>query len=68
MMNFLEVKFILLLSKDFDVAKNIRYFLENFFEYYFLNIAANVNFINDLKIEYYRKYYYPEILQQVSLE
>ena len=49
------------------MAKNIRGFLENLFEYYFLNIIVNVNFISDLKFEYYSEYY-PEILLQVSLK
>ena len=31
------------------MVKYIRGFLENLFEYYFLNITANVNFFNDLK-------------------
>ena len=66
-MNFLEIIFILLLQKNFDMAKNIRGFLENLFEYYFLNIIVNVNFFSDLKFEYYCEYY-PEILLQVSLK
>ena len=49
------------------MAKNIRGFLEKLFEYYFLNIIADVNFFIDLKFEYYREYY-PEILLQVSLK
>ena len=49
------------------MAKNIRGFLENLFEYYFLNIIVNVNFFGDLKFEYYCEYY-PEILLQVSLK
>ena len=49
------------------MAKNIRGFLENLFEYYFLNIIVNVNFFSDLKFEYYCEYY-PEILLQVSLQ
>ena len=48
------------------MAKNIRGFLENLFEYYFLNIIVNVNFFSDLKFEYYCEYY-SEILLQVSL-
>ena len=67
MMNFLEIIFILLLQKNFDMAKNIRGFLENLLEYYFLNIIVNVNFFSDLKFEYYFEYY-PEILLQVSLK
>ena len=35
------------------MAKNTRGFLENLFEYYFLNIIVNVNFFGDLKFEYY---------------
>ena len=49
------------------MTKNIRGFSENLFEYYFLNIIVNVNFISDLKFEYYSEYY-PEILLQVSLK
>ena len=40
----------------------------NLFEYYFLNIIVNVNFLNDMKFEYYCECY-PEILVvQVSLK
>ena len=39
------------------MAKNIRGFLENLFEYYFLNIIVNVNFFSDLKFKYYCEYY-----------
>ena len=46
-------------------AKKIRNFLENLFEYYFVNINMNVNFFSDLKFEYYCEHY-PEILLQVS--
>ena len=67
MMNFREITFVLLLQKSFDMAKNIRGFLKNLFEYYFLNIVVNVNFFSDLKFEYYCDYY-PEILLQVSLK
>ena len=67
MMNFREITFVLLLQKSFDMVKNIRGFLENLFEYYFLNIVVNVNFFSDLKFEYYCDYY-PEILLQVSLK
>ena len=67
MMNFLEIIFILLLWKNFDMAKNIRGFLKNLFEYYFLNIIVNVNFFSDLKFEYYCEYY-PEIRLEVSLK
>ena len=49
------------------MAKNIRGFLENLFEYYFLNNIVNVNFFSDLKFEYYCEYY-PEILLQESLK
>ena len=35
MINFLEIIFILLLQKNFDMAKNIRGFFENLFEYFF---------------------------------
>ena len=35
------------------MVKNIRGFLENLFEYYFLNIIANNNFFSDLKFDYY---------------
>ena len=49
------------------MAKNIRGFLENLFEYYFLNIIVNVKFFSDLKFEYYCEYY-PETLLQVSLK
>ena len=49
------------------MAKNIRGFLENLFEYYFLNIIVNVNFYSDLKFEYYCECY-PEILLQGSLK
>ena len=56
MMNFLEIIFIFLLKNNFDMAKNIKDFLENLIECYFLNIIVNVNFFNDLKFEYYCKY------------
>ena len=49
------------------MAKNIRGFLENLFEYYFLNIIVNVNFFGGFKFEYYCEYYH-EILLQVSLK
>ena len=49
------------------MAKNIKDFLENLSEYYFLNIIVNVNFFSDLKFEYYYEYY-PEILLQESLK
>ena len=34
---------------NFDMAKNIRGFWENLFEYIFLNIIVNLNFFSDLK-------------------
>ena len=49
------------------MTKNIRGFLENLFEYYFLNIIVNVNFFSDLKFEYYCQYF-PETLLQVNLK
>ena len=49
------------------MAKNIRSFLENLFEYYFLNIIVNVNFFSDLIFDYYCEYY-PKILVQVRLK
>ena len=49
------------------MAKNITGFLENLYEYYFLNIIVNANFFSDLKFEYYCEYY-PETLLQVSLK
>ena len=49
------------------MAKNIKGFLENLFEYYFLNIIVNINFFSNLKFEYYCQYY-PEILLQESLK
>ena len=48
------------------MAKNIKGFLENLFEYYILNIIVNVNFFSDFKFEYYCDYY-PEILPRVNL-
>ena len=41
--------------------------LENWFEYYFLNVTVKVNFFSDLKLEHYCEYF-PEILLQVSLK
>ena len=35
------------------MAKNIRDFLENLFEYYFWSIIVNANFFSDMKFEYY---------------
>ena len=49
------------------MAKIIRGFLEDLFEYYFLNIIVNVNFFGDLKFECYCEYY-PEILLQVRFK
>ena len=66
-MSFLEIIFILLLEENFDMAKNIKDFLENLFEYYFSNIIVNVNFFSDLKFEYYCEYY-PEIQLQLCLK
>ena len=45
------------------MAKNIRGFLENLFEYYFLNIIVNVNFFSDLKFEYYYECYVSDTLK-----
>ena len=66
-MNFLEIIFLLLLSKNFDAAKNIRDIFENLFEYYFFDIIVNVDFFSDLAFEYYCEYY-PEILLRVNLK
>ena len=66
-MNFLEIISILLLEKNFDMAKNVRGFLKNLFEYFFLNIIAKANLLSDLKFEYYCEYC-PESLLQVSLK
>ena len=66
-MSFLEVILILLLLNNFDMAKNIRCFLENLFEYYFLNIIVNIISFSYLKFEYYCEYY-PKMLLQVSLK
>ena len=38
------------------MAKNMKDFLENLFEFYFLNIIVNVGFFSDLKVEYYCEY------------
>ena len=35
------------------MAKNIRGFLGNLFEYHFPNIIVNFNLFSDLKFEYY---------------
>ena len=47
------------------MAEDIRSCLETLFEYHFLRIIVNVNFVSDLKFEYYCDYY-PEILLQVN--
>ena len=47
-----EIIFILLLWKNFCMAKNIRGFLENLTDN-FLNIIVNVNLFGDLKFEFY---------------
>ena len=60
------------------MAKNVRGFLKNLFEYFlkffmylfiylFLNIIMSANFFSDLKFEYCCDYY-PEILLQESLK
>ena len=49
------------------MTKNVRGFLENLFEYHFLNIILNVNFFSNFKFEYDCEYY-PEILLQESLK
>ena len=73
MINFFEIIFILLLQKNFDMAKNIFSkniyigFLENLFEYYFFNIIVNTNFFSDFKFECNCEHY-PEILLQESLK
>ena len=48
------------------VVKNIRGFLENLFEYYFLNIIVNVNFFSDLNITVSTtlKYYHKQALNK----
>ena len=50
------------------MAKNIRGFLENLFEYYFLNIIANanVNLFSDLSITVSTtlKYYHKQVLNK----
>ena len=50
------------------MAKNIRGFLKNLFEYYFLNFIVNINFFSALKFDYYYYEYYPEILLEVGLK
>ena len=52
MINYLEIIYILLLQRNFYMAKNMRGFLENLSDS-FLNIIVNVNFFGDLKFEYY---------------
>ena len=49
------------------MAKNIRGFSQNLFEYYFLNIIVNINLFIDLKLEYYCECY-PEKLPLESLK
>ena len=49
--------FNFIVVKEFLYDKNIRGFLENLFEFHFLNIIANINFFSDLKFEYYCEYY-----------
>ena len=56
-MNFFEKDFTLFLKNNFEIAKNIRGFLENLFEYFFLNIIVDLIFFSDLKFEYYCEYY-----------
>ena len=43
--------FNFIVVKEFLYGKNIRGFLENLFEFHFLNIIANINFFSDLKFE-----------------
>ena len=47
------------------MAKNVKGFFENLFQYRVLNIIVNVNFLSTLKFEYHCEYY-PEILLQES--
>ena len=49
------------------MAKIIRGFLENLFEYYFSTFIVNVNFFGDLEFEYYCEYYL-EIQLQASIK
>ena len=49
------------------MAKIIRSFSKNLFEYCFLHIIVNFNFFSNLKFEYYCEYY-PEILLQVNFK
>ena len=46
------------------MAKNKKGFLENLFEYYFLNMVVNVNFFSDLEFEYYCVYYLEILLKE----
>ena len=48
------------------MARNIRAYLGNLFEYYFLNIIVNVNFFSDLNITVSTtlKYYYKQALNK----
>ena len=43
------LKFYFIAVKIFDVANNIRGFLETSFEYYFLSIIVKANFFSDFK-------------------
>ena len=63
------LKFYFIVVKEFWYGKKIlqvfwRLYL---FEYYFLNVIVNVNFVSDLKFEY-KCEHYPEILLQISLK
>ena len=49
------------------MAKIIRGFLKNLFEYCFWHIIVNFDFFSNLKFEYYCEYY-PEILLQVNFK
>ena len=50
------------------MAKHIRGFSENLFDYYFWNIIVNINFFSDIKFEYYcdstLKYCYKKALNK----
>ena len=50
------------------MAKNVIVFWDNLFEYYFMNVIVTVNFVSDLKFEYYCKYYAETLLLQVNLK
>ena len=47
------LKFYFIVVKEFWYGKKYSVFLDTLFEYYFLNIILNVNFVSDLKFEYY---------------